>query len=68
MHTVQLSYMEKSYLGNEKVVELLIENGANIAALNDEKETPLHWAAFNRKRLLLLRKNCIDKTTHPIFR
>lgn len=37
------------YLGNEKVIELLILHGANIAALNNDNETALHWAALNCK-------------------
>lgn len=34
---------------NEKVLEALLNNGANITLLNDEKETALHWAAVNCK-------------------
>lgn len=34
-------------LGDEKITEILIDNGANINAANDEGMTPLHLATRN---------------------
>lgn len=32
------------FLGNEKVVEILLANGANVNAKDDNENTPLHLA------------------------
>lgn len=37
-------------LGSIPIVRLLVANGADINATNDEKETPLHKAAENGTR------------------
>lgn len=42
-------------LGHEKMVRILLSNGADIAACNDFNETPLHWAAaFGNLRMVRL--------------
>lgn len=43
-------------------MEVLLENGANISALNDHNETALHWAAVNPNAKIadLLIKKGID--------
>lgn len=41
-------------LGNEKVAELLVRNGANVNALDETNSTPLHNAAYYSKFYLIL--------------
>lgn len=35
-----------SYFGHKSMMELLLDNGADINALNNDGDTPLHKAAF----------------------
>lgn len=56
----------KQILGNLKVVDLLLTNGANISALSKDGRTPLHWAAYNSNylfNLLFLCSNVEKKIT-----
>lgn len=39
-----------SHLGQEKMVEFLLSNGANVDLPNSEKKTPLYYAAWAGKR------------------
>lgn len=40
-------------LGNEEVVKLLLERGANIDAGSSAGDTPLHWAAYSDRILIV---------------
>ena len=42
-----LSITQQWYNSNADVVKVLIEKGADVNALNNDKSTPLHWAASN---------------------
>lgn len=44
------------FSANEKVMELLLNNGANITPINDEEETALHWAVANRNEYPIISK------------
>ena len=65
-----------AYQGNVKLVELLLDHGADINALEDDNETALHWAAvkgqLNVAKLLVKRginvnlKNRSGKTAKDI--
>lgn len=42
--------------GFDRIVELLLENGADLSIQNNEGDTPLHKAADNGKFYILYRK------------
>lgn len=37
------------YIGHYEIVELLIDNNADLNAVNEHGWSPLHWAITNRK-------------------
>lgn len=41
--------------GNEKIVELLLENGADVNKINAENDTALNWAAENSNAELIVK-------------
>lgn len=47
-------------LGNENAVRALIELGAKVDAEDENKETPLHYAAFRGKVFIGLRQRYIE--------
>lgn len=59
----------KFILGNEKVTELLITHGADIAALNSEEENALHWGVLNGNILIELNNRfvALDELTMKIY-
>lgn len=59
---VQNIYWNVIISGNEKVIETLINHGANVTALNKANETPLHWAAVNSNEKIadLLLQKAVD--------
>lgn len=42
-----LALMELAFQGNLAGVQLLVSNGADVNAVDEEKRTPLMWTAFN---------------------
>lgn len=47
----QVNFKQICILGHDKVVELLLEHGSNVSAINTDGYTPLHWAARLGKKI-----------------
>ena len=64
---IELAYWYFIYIfyisGSKDVAQVLLENGANVNAKNDDGYTPLHYAASKGKyyEILCLKKSVFDK-------
>lgn len=55
-----IEYFLLVYLAQDKVIEVLIESGANVNAYGDSKRTPLYFAAKKGNSHEILKQNSIN--------